>query len=85
MRIAVRIAASCGAVVLVLAFAAGWHTALRDVVSYPLSYCGVLGFLVGCFLLLPVRRTATRGLCRSADFLAAGAVVLFIGVWLWWW
>ena len=85
VRIAVRIAAGCGAVLLVLAFAARWHTDLYGVVSYPLSGVIVLGFLAGAFLVSFGAEDGDRRFMLGGGLLAAGAVALFLGVMCWWW
>ena len=81
VRIAVRIAAGCGAVLLVLAFAARWHTDLRGVLADPLLYGVVpLALVAGPFLVWFGAQDGNRRVMLGGGLLAAGALALFLGV-----
>ena len=84
LRIAARIAAGCGAVLLVLAFAARWHPDLRDVASPVVAGVTGPGVVVGVVLVCGGWQDDNRRFMLGGGLLAAGAVALFVSVLFWW-
>ena len=73
---------------VVLTFAARWHTDLRDVLSFPLSATIGAGLLAGGVLIAggvqDGHRCARRRFIVVGGLLAAGAVALLFGGPCWW-
>lgn len=85
IRIAARIGATAGAVLLVLTFAARWDNGLRLMLAYPLAATLLLVLVAGGLVFAYGEGEDNGRRILAGAALTLAPVALLAAVWLWWW